>query len=553
MRAIVIVQLYKLYLPVIFFVCFHVVAADNLDKYAKEQQRNDSNVLRENKIKRKDVFSSKRELIIDNIEVPKDKVCYRINTFALDNDFINDSNIKGVKNKFSGKCLGINGIRAIAKIIQDYFINAGFVTTRVDIPSQDLTTGKLLLMIMSGRIERVVIENGDFSPHILPFGEGDILNLRDIEQGLENLQRTPGVDVKINITPGSRSGFSNIVIDTHRTKKWSAKANYSNWGDESTGQYLSSASLYLFNVAGISDVGYLSGVSSVAGDYKNITAWYSFPYGFWDYEFIYSTSFSNQNIPIADWSYDYIGRNKYYSFKSSRLLFRDMSKKVSASVESFGRKADYEFGGIKLVMQKRDMNNVKLALNYIQGFDGASLDSTLSWQRFVKWPDGNETPDMLSGDVDSASHIFNLNVNYLKALELASRPGWYEMTFGAQYSPASLTIQDQFNIGNRWNVRGFENSSGIDAINGFYIRNTFNFTTAFSGLTTFFGADYGQVGGSATTQQMYGGDKLIGVTGGVKGNVHSLGYELSLALPVLHPSKMIVDDFTANFNISYQL
>lgn len=199
------------------------------------------------------------------------------------------------------------------------------------------------------------------------------------------------------------------------------------------------------------------------------------------------------------------------------------------------------------------MNNVKLALNYIQGFDEASLDSALSWQRFVKWPGGHETPDMLSGDVDSASHIFNLNVNYLKALELASRPGWYEMTFGAQYSPASLTIQDQFNIGNRWNVRGFEYSSGIDAINGFYIRNTFNFTTAFNGLTTFFGADYGQVGGSQTTRQLYGGDKLIGVTAGVKGNVHSLGYELSLALPVLHPSRMVVDDFTANFNISYQL
>lgn len=546
-------QLYKLYLLVIFFVSFNVIAADNLDRFAKEQQRNDSNILRENKIEKKDVFSSKRELIIDNINIPVEKVCYRINTFALNDDFIKDRNINGIKNKISGKCLGINGIRTIATIIQDYFINSGFVTTRVDIPNQDLTTGRLLLTIVPGRIERILIESGDVSAYILPFKKGDILNLRDIEQGLENLQRTPAVDVKINIAPASHSGYSNIIINTHRTKKWSARASYSNWGDKSSGQNLSGAAFYLFNIAGLSDVGYFSGVSSTTGGYKNITGWYSFPYGFWDYELVYSTSFSNQNIPIANWSYDYIGRNKYYSLKSSRLLFRDMSKKISASVEIFKRKSDYEFGGVKLAMQKRDMSNVKLALNYIQSFDRASLDSTLSWQRFIKWLGGKETPDMLSGDVNSVSHVYNLNVTYLKALQLSSFSGWYEMLVGAQYSPASLTIQDQFNVGNRWNVRGFEYSSGIDAINGFYIRNTLNFNTAINGLNTFFGADYGQVGGSKATRKIYGGDKLIGMTGGVKGNIHSLGYELSLSLPLFYPSKMIADELTASFNISYQL
>jgi len=546
------VQLYKIHFLICFF-CFHVAAADNLDHFAREQQRNDANLLRENKIDKKDVFSDKRELIIDNIKIPEEKICYPITSLTLDNDFINDQNIKDIKNKFTGECLGVNGIRSLAKIIQDYFINAGFVTTRIDIPSQDLTTGTLVITVTPGRIEHILIESGDVTTLILPFKEGDILNLRDIEQGLENLQRTPAVDVKINVAPGNQNGYSNIIINTHRTKRWSAKANYSNWGDKSTGQNITSGALYLFNIAGISDVGYLSGASSTTGGYKNITAWYSFPYGFWDYEFIYSTSVSNQNIPIAGWDYDYMGRNKYYSFKTSRLLFRDMSKKLSASLEIFKRKADYEFGGVKLAMQKRDMSNVKLAFNYIQGFDGASLDSTLSWQQFVKWPAGKETPDMLSGDVDRASHIYNLNMTYLKALELSSMPAWYEMSIGAQYSPAALTIQDQFNIGNRWNVRGFENSSGVDAINGFYIQNTLNVKTGFNGVTPFFGADYGQVGGSKSTRQIYGGDKLVGVTGGVKGNVQSLGYELSLSLPLLSPSKMIVDDFTAKFNISYQL
>lgn len=53
---------------------------------------------------------------------------------------------------------------------------------------------------------------------MLPFQRNDILNIRDIEQGLENLQRVPDVDVKINIEPGTRDGYSIVHIDTHRGK-----------------------------------------------------------------------------------------------------------------------------------------------------------------------------------------------------------------------------------------------------------------------------------------------------------------------------------------------
>ena len=178
-------QLHKLYLIICFF-CFHVVAADNLDTFAKEQQRNDSNVLRENKLTKKNVFSNKRELLINNIQIPHDKVCYKIDKFIFSNDFIHDRNISAIKNKFSGHCIGISAIRILAKIIQDYFINVGFVTTRVDIPNQDLTTGQLILTIVPGRIEHIIIEGKDVNSNLCPINEGEGQNLRDIDQGLEN-------------------------------------------------------------------------------------------------------------------------------------------------------------------------------------------------------------------------------------------------------------------------------------------------------------------------------------------------------------------------------
>ena len=35
---------------------------------------------------------------------------------------------------------------------------------------------------------------------------------------MENIQRTPEVDVKINIVPGPENGTSNLVINTQRKK-----------------------------------------------------------------------------------------------------------------------------------------------------------------------------------------------------------------------------------------------------------------------------------------------------------------------------------------------
>ncbi|WP_275428219.1 POTRA domain-containing protein, partial [Enterobacter hormaechei] len=41
---------------------------------------------------------------------------------------------------------------------------------------------------------------------------GDVLNLRDIEQGMEQLNRLPSQQVVIDIQPGEQPGFSNVVL-----------------------------------------------------------------------------------------------------------------------------------------------------------------------------------------------------------------------------------------------------------------------------------------------------------------------------------------------------
>ncbi|VUT06299.1 Hemolysin transporter protein ShlB [Klebsiella pasteurii] len=473
-----------------------------LGRMIKEQQSNDNTSIKERKIEKKDVFSQAVEKTAVDSDFPPEMPCYNIDELVLENDFLDDLWIHKIKKRVAGMCLGVNGLQKAAVVLQDHFINSGYITTRVEIPSQDLLTKKLKLRVIPGKISKVIIADNDISTWGLPFKEGDILNIRDIEQGLENIQRTPWVDVKINIIPGVNNGTSEVEIKPQRTKRWNLRTTYNNFGDKSTGTQLLGTTGYLYNLTKSSDLFYLAGTSSQTGGYKNVSSYYSIPFGYSELSLFYSRSKSKQSIDIGYYDFDYVGETKYFSLKGTRMLHRDSSSKLYASAELIRRKYDYTLGGEELVLQKRDMSNLKFGVNYKKNFTGAVLDSSLSWQRFIKALGSTETPDMRNGDVSRQSQIMNLNVNYMKWLTSVPVNAYYELNLGVQYTPDNLTLQDQLTIGDRWSVRGFDDSGGIYGNKGFYIQNTLNIITGYRNITPYFGLDYGQIIGKVPVQEI---------------------------------------------------
>ncbi|EPV8392107.1 TPA: ShlB/FhaC/HecB family hemolysin secretion/activation protein [Klebsiella aerogenes] len=544
---------YTFIIASLFLATLPVTAADvQLGRLIKEQQSNDNASLQDRKIEQKDVYSDATTKKRTDSTFPQETPCFQINELILNNDFLDNNGLKEIKNKVIGKCLGMNGLKKAAVLFQDYYINAGYITTRVEIPSQDLSTKKLNLTVVPGRISEIVVADNDVSSWILPFSDGDILNIRDLEQGLENIQRTPEVDVKINILPGAENGTSKVLINPQRKKKWSLRASYNNFGDKSTGSELIGGTSYLYNVTGLSDLFYLAGTGSHTGGYKNVSTYYSVPFGYSEFSLYYSKSKSHQGIDIGAYTFDYVGETEYFSLKGNRMLYRNVNSKLSTSAELIRRKYDYTLGGTELVLQKRDMGNVRLGLNYKRNFTGAALDSTLSWQRFTKAFGGTDTPDMRTGTVSKKSQIVNLNVNYVKWLTMLPTNAYYELNFGAQYSPDNLTLQDQFTIGDRWSVRGFQNSDGIYGNKGFFLQNTLNVVTGYKGLIPYIGADYGQIIGELPSQNL-SGKKLMGGILGVKGSVRALEYDGSISAPFIYPHNLDVDKYKINFNLAYQI
>ncbi|MDV0916573.1 POTRA domain-containing protein, partial [Enterobacter asburiae] len=75
----------------------------------------------------------------------------------------------------------------------------GYITSRAFLTEQDLSGGQLNIVVLEGRLEAIRLEGE--TPRMLkmafPGRVGGILNLRDIEQGMEQINRLRSEPVQI--------------------------------------------------------------------------------------------------------------------------------------------------------------------------------------------------------------------------------------------------------------------------------------------------------------------------------------------------------------------
>jgi hemolysin activation/secretion protein len=210
-----------------------------------------------------------------------------------------------------GRCLGTAAVNVVLARAQQAVIARGFVTTRVLAAPQDLSTGTLTLSLVPGRIA-AIRTTADSSTTLLgrsallataiPARPGDLLNLRDIEQGLENLKRAPTAEADIQIEPSTASnakpGDSDLVVKYVQSKKWRIALSLDDSGTEATGRYQAGATLSLDNPFGLNDLFYVSANHNInnhvfgdpAKGTEGQTVHYSLPYGYWLLGFTASNS-----------------------------------------------------------------------------------------------------------------------------------------------------------------------------------------------------------------------------------------------------------------------
>ncbi|HEY9380836.1 MAG TPA: ShlB/FhaC/HecB family hemolysin secretion/activation protein, partial [Burkholderiales bacterium] len=259
--------------------------------------------------------------------------------------------VDGAIDVATGRCLGAGGINLAMKRIQNAIVERGFVTTRVLAAPQDLNSGTLTLTLIPGRIRniRFTDDSDDRATHwnAMPASEGDILNLRDIEQALENFKRAPTAEADIQITPAegpdARPGDSDLVISWKQSFPFRLSISADDSGSKATGKYQGAVTLSYDHMLTLNDLFYasvnhdLGGGESGRRGTRGHTVHYSIPFGYWLLGFTTSEYDYHQSVAGANQTYLYSGESRNSDIRLSRLLYRDAVRKTTVSLRGWQR------------------------------------------------------------------------------------------------------------------------------------------------------------------------------------------------------------------------
>lgn len=460
-----------------------------------------------------------------------------------------------------GRCLGAEGINLILKRLQNHIIKRGYITTRVLAEPQDLKSGVLELTLIPGRIRtiRFTADSGERarSWNAFPMAAGDLLNLRDIEQALENLKRVPTAEADIQIVPSEGTdaipGDSDLLVAWKQGIPLRLTLTADNTGSKASGKEQGGITLSGDHLLALNDLFYLSlnhdlaGNDSAHGTHGH-TLHYSLPFGYWQLGFTSSDYTYRQSVAGASQTYIYSGQSSNRDLRLSRIVWRDAVSKTTLAVRGGERASANFIDDSEILVQRRRMAGWEISAGERLFINEATLDGTLAYRRGTGARHAMAAPEEASGEGASHPRLITADAQFNQPFALAGQRLRYNLAWRAQWNDTPLVPQDRFAIGGRYTIRGFDGENLLSAERGWLIRNDFAITLGGSGQEAYLGADFGRVGGRSA--DLLVGKQLAGAVLGLRGAYRGLSYDLFVGQPIDKPQHFKTAGTTTGFNLA---
>ncbi|MBM7127889.1 ShlB/FhaC/HecB family hemolysin secretion/activation protein [Dyella flava] len=434
--------------------------------------------------------------------------------------------------QYAGRCVGHEGISLIVRRAGDMIIDRGYVTTRIGLGQQDLSKGVLTITLMPGVIHAIRMADGASSNDwrwALPMRPGDLLNLRDVEQGLDQMQRLPSQDVKIDIAPAEGAGQSDLVISIQRSKPWHVVATLDDSGAAATGLYQAGLNIGIDNPLHANDLlslGVTHDVLNGSGrGTQGFNGNYAIPRGNWLFSAsVYGFRY-HQTVEGSAQAFMSSGISKSLDLSAQRLLHRNHYSKTTAELHVGKRWAHSYIEDVELDSQRRDMTMVEAAILHRRYLGNAQLDLRLAERFGVPWFGGQHDPvDHQPGDPSFRYHLTTMDASLTQPFILGGQPAQWTSEFHGQYTDNHLYGSEYISIGGRYTVRGFDGEQTLAAAKGWYWRNTLSMPLGKWPLVFYAGLDTGRVSGPGT-EYIPGNTALSGGFFGLRGSYRQLSWD----------------------------
>ena len=416
--------------------------------------------------------------------IPDEQQCFSVSGVVITgNTLLSQKELDSVLQQYSNKCLGKEGINQLMQHLTSKYIEGGYITSRVYIPPQDLTTGELSLVVIEGYIEAISINNNEASDRrklwwAMPSDWDEHLRLPDIEQGLDQINRVRSANAEMKLWPGKKTGATHVQIINKTENEIRGELQVSNDGQEDTGRNRTRLGFEFDNLIGINDA---SSINYIGSTNTNAVAMsFSFPFRKWGFGVSHSYS---EFLNILPQNTDLFGQSNTTTFSSDYMLYRDGSKRLQLINNVTVRRSARHVLGVELTPQK--LVPIRLGINLSENKPWGFYSLEASYIHGTKLF-GATQDDKRALDGAPQAQFSKTEYKVTVARPFSRSLSWQGYAF-AQYTDDNLFSSEQLHLGDQSTVRGTDTTLASGE-RGFVIRNDLSWsvrpTQSTSGFVT---------------------------------------------------------------------
>ncbi len=453
--------------------------------------------------------------------------------------------------------MGIFAVQKLMKELNGELMRKGYVTSQIVAPEQSLATGTLRLMVIPGKVHAVTYAKGSVEVpwrNSFPIREGDILNIRMLEQGLEQMKRISSQDVTMKLIPSTVPGETDVELMVTRGKQLHMGVSLDDSGLENTGKLQLSSTLGIDSIFNASDKLSINihGDGAQSGYHKGTRGYgvnYSIPFGRDTFSVGHNHYTYHQTVAMGISPFISSGKTDTSIFSWDHMVSRNDTNKWAWDIKIAKRHSHSYINDYEIEVQEQQTTSFETGYSVRSYIGSKTLYARTALRYGVGWFDAQ--PDWDIPDAPRTRYTMGLlDIDYQVPFTMGHRSASFTTSFHGQWTGGSKRLlgSDTISIGNRYTVRGFDGDNTLMGESGWYIKNELASAVKAIHGEIYIGLDVGAVYGPST--DMLVGRTIVGAVLGARGAIGKHGtYDVFVGTPIYKPEGYRTAKVTSGFTV----
>ncbi|SAM32975.1 Hemolysin transporter protein ShlB precursor [Pseudomonas sp. 1 R 17] len=307
-----------------------------------------------------------------------------------------------------------------------------------------------------------------------PGKPGDLLNLREIEQMVDQLNRLPSNQAQMELAPGKEVGGSDVLVKNTPQKPWRVGLSRHNGGQRATGEQQWGASLDWDNPLGLADQLSLRGGHDAVSDHqktsRNSMLNYNLPFGWWNLNYSYSETEYRSLAQASGFNFKQSGDSQNHQLRLERVIHRDALSKTSLSTGVAYLRTNNFIEDSKLALSSNRLSETQFGINHGRRIGGSFLNIDLGMQDGIGAFDAQANHNPRPGQADARYRKYTATLSYLYPFKLWGESFSFSSLMTGQRSEDVLFSPQRMSLGGQSSIRGYKDQS-LAGDSGGYWRN----------------------------------------------------------------------------------